>query len=183
MTSIRPHARQWPRLILASLLFAVAACPRRRPQIPAPSTPCSWKTRLAMSKPIVVISMVDGSFCSLHLTARAWHIDAVRGSSTASDCGRDDCALLARAAPLLEVRQPGYRCGGDQDRAAVAANGNGPLRALVPEPEVVARGPGRLITRRSQSHQTEPIPTVIANGSCGRPTRASGIYSCSIKAA
>jgi len=33
----------------------------------------------------VVISMVDGSFSSLHSTARAWHIDAVRGSSTASD--------------------------------------------------------------------------------------------------
>jgi len=27
----------------------------------------------------VVISMVDGSFSSLHSTARAWHIDAVRG--------------------------------------------------------------------------------------------------------
>src|SRR6516162_9425448 len=47
--------------------------------LPAASTPCSWKTRLAMSKPIVVISMVDGSLSSLHLTARAWHIDAVRG--------------------------------------------------------------------------------------------------------
>jgi len=34
---------------------------------------------LAMSKPTVVISMVDGSFSSLHSTARAWHIDAVRG--------------------------------------------------------------------------------------------------------
>src|SRR5215469_5878730 len=47
--------------------------------LPAASTPCSWKTRLAMSKPTVVISMVDGSFSSLHSTARAWHIDAVRG--------------------------------------------------------------------------------------------------------
>jgi hypothetical protein len=130
---------------------------------------------LAMSKPIVVISMVDGSFSSLHSTAPAWHIDAVRGSSTASDCGRDDCALLARAAPLLEVRQPGYRYGGDQDLAAVAANGTGPLRALVPEPEVVARGPGRLTTRRSQSHPTEPIPTAIANGTArgGHPSGGS----------
>jgi len=34
---------------------------------------------LAMSKPTVVIFMVDGSFSSLHSTARAWHIDAVRG--------------------------------------------------------------------------------------------------------
>jgi hypothetical protein len=32
-----------------------------------------------MSKPTVVISIVDGSFSSLHSTARAWHIDAVRG--------------------------------------------------------------------------------------------------------
>src|SRR5215472_6260739 len=52
---------------------------RRNTALPAASTPCSWKTRLAMSKPTVVISMVDGSFCSLHSTARAWHIDAVRG--------------------------------------------------------------------------------------------------------
>jgi hypothetical protein len=52
---------------------------RRNTAWPAASTPCSWKTRLAMSKPTVVISMVDGSFSSLHLTARAWHIDAVRG--------------------------------------------------------------------------------------------------------
>src|SRR6516225_8141699 len=52
---------------------------RRNTALPAASTPCSWKTRLAMSKPTVVISMVDGSFSSLHSTARAWHIDAVRG--------------------------------------------------------------------------------------------------------
>src|SRR6516225_10689097 len=52
---------------------------RRNTALPAASTPCSWKTRLAMSKPTVVISMVDGSFSSLHPTARAWHIDAVRG--------------------------------------------------------------------------------------------------------
>jgi len=32
-----------------------------------------------MSKPTVVISIVDGSFSSLHSTSRAWHIDAVRG--------------------------------------------------------------------------------------------------------
>src|SRR5215469_15331955 len=52
---------------------------RRNTALPAASIPCSWKTRLAMSKPTVVISMVDGSFSSLHSTARAWHIDAVRG--------------------------------------------------------------------------------------------------------
>src|SRR6516164_9488015 len=52
---------------------------RRNTALPAASTPCSWKTRLAMSKPTVVIFMVDGSFSSLHSTARAWHIDAVRG--------------------------------------------------------------------------------------------------------
>src|SRR6516225_4251249 len=52
---------------------------RRNTVLPAASTPCSWKTRLAMSKPTVVIFMVDGSFSSLHSTARAWHIDAVRG--------------------------------------------------------------------------------------------------------
>src|SRR6516162_2409480 len=52
---------------------------RRNTALPAASTPCSWKTRLAMSKPTVVISIVDGSFSSLHSTARAWHIDAVRG--------------------------------------------------------------------------------------------------------
>src|ERR1700745_2784324 len=52
---------------------------RRNTALPAAATPCSWKTRLAMSKPTVVISMVDGSFSSLHSTARAWHIDAVRG--------------------------------------------------------------------------------------------------------
>src|SRR5262249_55706574 len=52
---------------------------RRNTALPAASTPCSWKTRLAMSKPTVVISMVDGSFSSLHSTARAWHSDAVRG--------------------------------------------------------------------------------------------------------
>src|SRR6516162_4841195 len=52
---------------------------RRNTTLPAASTPCSWKTRLAMSKPTVVISMVDGSFSSLDSTARAWHSDAVRG--------------------------------------------------------------------------------------------------------
>src|SRR5215472_1261729 len=52
---------------------------RRNTALPAASSPCSWKTRLAMSKRTVVISMVDGSFSSLHSTARAWHIDAVRG--------------------------------------------------------------------------------------------------------
>src|SRR6516165_2745210 len=52
---------------------------RHNTALPAASTPCSWKTRLAMSKPTVVISIVDGSFNSLLLTARAWHIDAVRG--------------------------------------------------------------------------------------------------------
>src|SRR5215470_15707473 len=52
---------------------------RRNTALPAASTPCSWKTRLAMSKPTVVISIVDGSFSSLHSTARAWHSDAVRG--------------------------------------------------------------------------------------------------------
>src|SRR5215471_2146530 len=52
---------------------------RRNTVLPAASTPCSWKTRLAISKPTVVISIVDGSFSSLHSTARAWHIDAVRG--------------------------------------------------------------------------------------------------------
>src|ERR1700758_4839982 len=52
---------------------------RRNTALPAASAACSWKTRLAMSKPTVVIFMVDGSFSSLHSTARAWHIDAVRG--------------------------------------------------------------------------------------------------------
>src|SRR5215469_9982620 len=47
---------------------------RRNTALPAASIPCSWKTRLAMSKPTVVISMVDGSFSSLHSTARVWHI-------------------------------------------------------------------------------------------------------------
>src|ERR1700751_4061446 len=51
---------------------------RRNTALPAASTPCSWKTRLAMSNPNVVIFMVDGSFSSLHSTAQAWHIDAVR---------------------------------------------------------------------------------------------------------
>src|SRR6516164_11712214 len=74
--------------------------------LPAPSTPCSWKTRLAMSKPIVVISMVDGSFCSLHLTARAWHIAAVRGSSTAS-CMDDPVGDIGRIArPHLGADRP-----------------------------------------------------------------------------
>ena len=52
---------------------------RRKLQRSEASTPCSWKTRLAMSNPTVVISIVDGSFSLLHSTARAWHIDAVRG--------------------------------------------------------------------------------------------------------
>src|SRR3974390_1838726 len=51
----------------------------RNTALPAASTAWSWRTRLAMSKPTVVISIVDGSFNSLLLTARAWHIDAVRG--------------------------------------------------------------------------------------------------------
>src|SRR6516164_48995 len=32
---------------------------RRNTALPAASTPCSWKTRLAMSKPTVVIFMVE----------------------------------------------------------------------------------------------------------------------------
>src|ERR1700726_2273366 len=51
---------------------------RRSTALPVVATPCVWNTRLAMSMPIMVISMVDGSFSSLHSTARAWHIDAVR---------------------------------------------------------------------------------------------------------
>src|SRR5262245_501376 len=63
--------------------------------LPAASTPCSWKTRLAMSKPTVVISMADGSFSSLHSTARAWH-RCRQGSSTASGF-----------APLAWLTEPG----------------------------------------------------------------------------
>ena len=64
-----------------SLRISQACCCsfRRNTAFPATMTPCCWKTRLAMSKPTVVISIVDGSFSSLHSTARAWHIDAVRG--------------------------------------------------------------------------------------------------------
>jgi len=38
-----------------------------------------WKTRLAMSKPTVVISMVDGSFSSLHSTALQCKLSYRRG--------------------------------------------------------------------------------------------------------
>src|ERR1700741_4290180 len=78
---------------------------RRNTALPAASTPCSWKTRLAMSKPTVVISIVDGSFCSLHSTARAWHIDAVRGRpphqiSSASAAARTGDAGVLHNAPI-----------------------------------------------------------------------------------
>src|ERR1700740_1256762 len=70
---------------------------RRNTALPAASTPCSWKTRLAMSKPTVVISIVDGSFNSLLLTARAWHIDAVRGRPPHQIC----TSWLPSANPVL----------------------------------------------------------------------------------
>ena len=46
---------------------------------PERTSPTAISATRATSKPIVVISIVDGSFSSLHLTAPAWHIDAVRG--------------------------------------------------------------------------------------------------------
>jgi len=46
-----------------------------------------------MSKPTVVISIVDGSFSSLHSTARAWHIDAVRGRPPHQICSTERPAL------------------------------------------------------------------------------------------
>src|SRR6516162_9213676 len=93
---------------------------RRKTALPAASTPCSWKTRLAMSKPTVVISIVDGSFNSLLLTARAWHIDAVRGRPPhqilSTSAGRLSAGqLLPHHAPpthrtigLLSIRKLGW---------------------------------------------------------------------------
>jgi hypothetical protein len=68
----------------------------------------------AMSRPIVVISMVDGSSAHSLQQPRAWHIDAAQGPSTASvsnkpcgdpnvvgvfDCGEiDDLAYRVQAA-------------------------------------------------------------------------------------
>lgn len=54
---------------------------RRNTATPASSTPCTWKKFLARSRPIVVISMADGSHCSWLLTAiTLWRFDAVSGS-------------------------------------------------------------------------------------------------------
>jgi len=49
----------------------------------------------------VVIFMVDGSFSSLHSTARAWHIDAVRGRPPHQICHTSAAAgdLPPRACP------------------------------------------------------------------------------------
>ena len=45
---------------------------------PAASVPCAWKTRLAISKPIVLTSSTDASLYVVFDTT-LWHIDAVGG--------------------------------------------------------------------------------------------------------
>src|SRR6516165_5065991 len=86
---------------------------RRNTAFPAASTPCSWKTRLAMSKPTAEIFMVDGSFSLLHLTARAWHIDAVRGRpphqicTTKHPCAAAGQRLYSEPHRLADLIYPG----------------------------------------------------------------------------
>jgi hypothetical protein len=54
---------------------------------PTASTPCTWNTFFARSRPIVLTSLMDGSRPLVSLTTQLWHIDAVRGPSTPSNSG------------------------------------------------------------------------------------------------
>src|SRR6516165_1678309 len=104
---------------------------RRNTALPAASTPCSWRTRLAMSKPTVVISIVDGSFSLLHSTARVWHIDAVRGrpphqvsSASSADRRRNGGTEILRAAIAAEIGGAGSALGKHlRDRALDGGRG------------------------------------------------------------
>src|ERR1041385_559656 len=72
---------------------------------PVSSTPCTWNTDFAISRPIVLTSPMDGSpQCGLLRAATLWHFDAAeRAPSTASEadmCGATDGV---RYGPIAEV--------------------------------------------------------------------------------
>src|ERR1700704_2298247 len=73
-----------------SLAKNFSTSPRRNCRLstspPAASTPCTWKTCLAMSRPIVIILSMDGSLLVAFIqTTTLWHFDASeQGPSTTS---------------------------------------------------------------------------------------------------
>src|SRR6185369_3583426 len=82
-----------------SLANHVTTVPRRKLRRTTTSphrlTPCTWNTRFARSRPIVLISSMDGSLKLDNYAAQLWHIDAVRGPSTPSSLGMT--ALVGRS--------------------------------------------------------------------------------------
>ena len=98
----KPH--RWPRhrladrcrivgVVLAALEIGLHIARRHqphgvaeRPTVPMSSTPCTWNTDFAISRPIVLTSPMDGSpQCGLLDATTLWHFNASeRAPSTAS---------------------------------------------------------------------------------------------------
>src|SRR6476660_2898109 len=66
--SLPKNSSIWPRLSC----FLITG-------FPAASTPCTWKTFLAISIPIVLICMWMAPSCDSSTTITLWHIDAGSG--------------------------------------------------------------------------------------------------------
>src|SRR5260370_27714410 len=131
---------------------------RRTTIAPCRSTPCTWNTVLARSRPIVLTSPMDGSR-PLVATTQLWHTDAVRGPSTPSwpdfdpaisgrTVGVDGPRTASVCAKMRSlqistkgaVRGPDYSHWHGYVEANLSAAWGGPLRARGSAQEASAQG-------------------------------------------